>query len=240
MLGLRIEITQDRHAVLHLVALDFLGCHEFNATFVDFTAEFLENVGLVVFAPETDNKNRSCIRVVNHIPQDFLGVLVVVSELGAAVVMRESEDIIRPCFLTETLGAFLDNTVYASYGRNNPHFVADTDLSVFAAIAHKSSGFIGNIQYHLFGVILIFEQSREVGFDIILVHPAAGFFRLSGVPDREAVLNDVLAFREIFDGYLVSGRHVFEDCDYLSVHFNNRPGGLRLYCYHHIVRRIDF
>ena len=57
---------------------------------------------------------------------------------------------------------------------------------------------------------------------------------------RETVLDDVLALCEIGDGYLVSGRHIFQHGNLLAVHFNNRTGGLRLYGYHHIIRRIDF
>ena len=58
--------------------------------------------------------------------------------------------------------------------------------------------------------------------------------------DGETVLDDVLALCQIFDGYLMAGRHVLQDCYLLAVHFNNRTCGLRLYRYHHIIRRVDF
>ena len=240
VLGLGIELAQDRHAVLHFVTLNLLGCNEFNALFVDLSAELLEDIRLIVLATERNDKDCSCVRVMDHVAEDFLGVLVVIAELRAPVVMGEGEDVVRACLLTETLGTFLDDAIHATHGRDDPHFVADTHLSVFASVAHERASLVGDVEDDLFGVVLIGEQPREVRFDVVLVHPRAGFLRLFRMTNRETVLDDVLALSEIGDGYFVSGRHVLQNGDLLTVHFNNRTGGLRLYCYHHIIRRIDF
>ncbi len=220
--------------------MDLLGSDELHAVLVNLTAELLEDIRLVVLATEGHDEDSTGVRVMDHVTQDLLRVLVVIAQLRAAVVMGEGEDIIRSGLLTETLGTFLDDTVDATYGRDDPHLVTDTYLSVFAAVAHECAFLVRDVENDLLRVVLVREQTREVGLDIVLVHPGAGFLRLLGVTDRESVLDDVLALSEIGDGYLVSGRHVLEDRNLLAVHFNNRTGGLRLYCYYHIIRRIDF
>ena len=154
--------------------------------------------------------------------------------------MREREDIVRTGLLTQTLCTFLDDTIDATYGRDDPYFVTDTDLSVFAAVTHESTFLIGDIEHHLFRMILVLEQTSQVGLDVILVHPTAGFLCLAGMADGEAVLDDVLAFSEVFDSYLVSGRHIFQYGDLLAVHLNNSTCRLRLYGYNHIIGRVNF
>ena len=240
MRRLGVELAQDRHAVFHFVALDLLRRHKLDTVLVYLAAELLEHIRLVVLTAKAHHEDCTCVRVMNHIAEDLLRVLVVVAELRAAVVMRESEDIVRAGLLTQTLCTFLDDTVHATYGRDDPHFVADTYLSVFAAVPHERTSFVGDIEHHILRMILVAEQACEVGLDIVLVHPTAGFLRLACMTDGETVLDDVLAFGQVFDGYLMSGRHVLKDCYLLAVHLNNRTCGLRLYCYYHIVRRVDF
>ena len=108
--------------------------------------------------------------------------------------MRESEYILRSCLLAQTLGTFLDDTIHAPDGRNDPHLVADTDLSVLAAVAHEGTFLIGDVEHHVFRMILIAEQSSKVGLDIVLIHPAAGFLRLARMADRKTVFDNILAF----------------------------------------------
>ena len=74
----------------------------------------------------------------------------------------------------------------------------------------------------------------------MLVHPRAGFFRLAGMTDRKAVLDDILTLCYVADGYLMSGRHILQHGDMLAVHFYYGTCRLRLYSYNHIVGRIDF
>ena len=240
MRRLRIELTQNRHAVFHLIALDLLRHDELHTVLIDLPAELAEHIRLVVLATERNDQYRSCIRMMDHVAQNLLRVLVVVSQLRTTVVMLEREDIVRACFLTQTLRATLDDTVDATDRRDDPHLIADADLTVFAAVAHKGPFLIGDVEHHLFGMILIRKQSGEVGLDIVLVHPAAGFLGLARMSNRKTVLDHVLAFSKVCDGYLMSGRHVFEDCDLLAVHLYYSACQLRLYRYNYIVGRVDF
>ena len=178
--------------------------------------------------------------MMNHVAKDLLRVLMVIAQLGATVVVRKSEYIVRSSLLTQTLGAFLDDAVHATHGRNNPHLVADSHLAVFAAEAHERTPLVGNIENNLFRVILVREQSRKVGLDVVLVHPRTGFLRLTRVTDRKSVLDDVLALGKVFDGYLVACRHIFQHGYLRPVHFDNCSCGLWLNSHNHIVRRIDF
>ena len=155
MLRLGVQFAQDRHAVLHLIALNLLRHHELHALLVYLAAELTEHVRLIVLATKTDHEYRSCIGMMNHVAKNLLRVLVVITELRAAVVVRESEDIVRTCLLTQTLGTFLNDTVHATYGRDNPHLVADAYLSVFATVAHESTSLVGDVQHHVLGMILV-------------------------------------------------------------------------------------
>ena len=126
MLGLGIELAQDRHAVLYLVTLDLLGRHELHAVLVYLAAELLEDIRLVVLTTEGNDEDSTGIRVMDHVAKDLLRVLVVIAQLRAAVVMGEGEDVIRAGLLTQTLGTFLDDTVDATYRRDDPYLVTDS------------------------------------------------------------------------------------------------------------------
>ena len=91
----------------------------------------------------------------DHIAQDFLRVLMIVAQLRAAVVMGKSEDVIRAGLLTQTLGTFLDDAVHATDGRDDPHFVTDTYLSVLAAIPHERTFLVRDIKHYILRMILI-------------------------------------------------------------------------------------
>ena len=220
--------------------MDLLGSNKLDALFIDLAAELAEHIRLVVLATETNHEHGTCIRMMNHITQNLLGVLVVITKLGAAVVMRESEDVIRARLLAQTFGTFLDDTIDATYSRNDPYFVADTHLPVLAAIAHEGTFLVRDIENNVLGVILIREQSGEVGLDIVLVHPTADFLSLASMSDGETVLDNILTLSKVTDGYLMPGRDVFKYRDLLTVHVNNRTRRLRLYSYNHIIGRIDF
>ena len=133
-----------------------------------------------------------------------------------------------------------DDTVHAADSRDNPYLVADTHLPVFAAIAHESTVLIGDIEHYFLGVVFIREQPRKVGLDIILVHPRTGLLVLAGMPDGEAIFDNILACLDVGNGYLMPCGDVFQYGDLLAVHFYNGTCRQGLYGYNHIVGRIDF
>ena len=70
----------------------FLSYHKFHAVCVIITQKLAENIRLVVLATQTDNQYGSCIGMQNHVAENFLGILVVITQLRTAIVVRKSHD----------------------------------------------------------------------------------------------------------------------------------------------------
>ena len=66
--------------------------HKFHAVCVIITQKLAENIRLVVLATQTDNQYGSCIGMQNHVAENFLGILVVITQLRTAIVVRKSHD----------------------------------------------------------------------------------------------------------------------------------------------------
>ena len=77
LLGDIVELTQNLHACLYLVAIYTLGHEEFDAVFIVVTEHSHEVFGLVVFTAETQYKHSSCIWMQTDVAEHLTGVLVV-------------------------------------------------------------------------------------------------------------------------------------------------------------------
>ena len=95
---------------------------------------------------------------------------MIVTELGAAVVMRIGDNSIDTphlsCdFLGEPLDQFRDNTVDAAYSGDNPDLVANSDLSVRAAKAHECPFFLGGRYLYQRRLICIIQNTGKIGLN---------------------------------------------------------------------------
>ena len=76
----------------------------------------------------------------HHVAEDFLCILVVVAQLGAAVVMGISHDGIHALsarFAAQAFGKLVDDSVHAAHCRNNPYLVAHTYVAVLTFVPSK-------------------------------------------------------------------------------------------------------
>ena len=156
----------------------------------------------------------------HHIAKYLLGILVVVAQLRATVVVGIRDDGIHTLaasLLTQALGQLVGNAIDTTYSGDNPHLVAHTHIAILATIAFEGQSFVGDIQLHLHGVIGIVEQACQVGLDLILVDPLSLLHILGGMTDGVTILDDVLAFVQVGQHHLVSGRGILQYVDILSV-----------------------
>ena len=126
---------------------------------------------------------------------------MIVAKLWATVVVRESHDGIYPFsfrFTAQAFGQLSDDAVNATYSRDNPDFISYADITIFTAVTFKSEVFMRDIQSNLSRMVGILQQSGKISLDIRFIHPVSLFFCHTGMTDRVAVLDYVLAFCKIF------------------------------------------
>ena len=197
--GFCIQITQDFHSFFIFVAY-LLGNHEFDAVFIKFAQEFTEYIRLVILTSQAYYQYSACIGMKHHVTKNLFRILMVVTKLRATVVVWESDNGIHSLtfgFATQSLGQLSDDTVYATYSRDNPYLVSYTYITVFATVTFESKIFMRNIQRNLNRVVRVVQQSGKVGFDVRFVHPVTLFLCHSCMSDRVTVLDYIFTFRKI-------------------------------------------
>jgi hypothetical protein len=216
MLHFGIQFAQNRHAVFDFIALNLLGHDEFDALMVVVSAESLEDVWLVVLTAKSYHQYSPCIGMMNHVGKHGAGVLVVRTELRATVIVRESHDCINRAltaadFVAESANQLLANAVYAAHGGNNPYLVAYAYLPVGAAETAERALLTGFGYFYEGRGVTIVKQTFEVGLDAAMVDHCACLCGTGNMPDREAVLDDVLSFGKVAQDNLVSAGDVAEE-----------------------------
>ncbi len=130
-------------------------------------------------------------------------------------------DIFAASLRHELVGHALGNAVDAAYSGHNPYLVAHANVAVLAYIALEGTALVLDmidVALGVNGIVGIFQRTREVGLQVVLVHPVAGLHVLTGVTDWVAVLDDILTFFDVLDQYFMSCRGVLVHCDLLAVY----------------------
>ena len=240
------DLGEGLDTVLHFVALNLLANHELNAVRIIAFAELLEDLRLVVLATQADDEDATCIGVKNHVAKHFLGVFVVLAELGATIVVREVEDAIDRTQVagkggTGLLDNLLDDAVDATDGWDDPHLVADTDLTVSTFEA------LEGILFAAWLLLLqtleldaaVVERALQVGLDVLVVEETAALDGVTGMANRETVLDDVLALGKVLEGTFMSCRYVGDESHLVALDVERRALGQRNQGNEDIVGRID-
>ena len=157
----------------------------------------------------------------HHVTKNLFCIFVVVTKLRATVVVWESNNGIHSLafgFATQSFSQLTDDTVYATYRRDNPYFVSYPYITVFATITFECKIFMRNIQRNLNRVVSVIQQSGEVGFDVRFVHPVTLFLSHSCMSDRITVLDYIFAFSKILQCEFMSGRNVFVQCNFNAIY----------------------
>lgn len=248
LLGFLDELGEEIDAIGNLIALNFLADHELHTVLVVVAAELLEDARLVVFATKTYNENGTCIGMMYHVAQNLLGVLVVFAQLRAAEVMGEVEDAVDAFNLVTTKGStslfdnLFDDTVDATYGRDDPDLVADAYLAIGTNIALEGELltrwfiFLQSLDVD----VAVVKRSGKVGLDILVIEIGTLLDGVTSMANGEAVLDDVLTFGKVLECALVTCGYVGNKGNLLTVNIDNCTFLQRLECYENVVGRIDF
>ena len=106
-------------------------------------------------------------------------------------------DVTFASLLSELLGESLGNTIDTANSRYNPYLVAYTDIAILADISFEGALLVLDGQWLVDGLVGVFEGSAEVGLQVVLVDPVAGFQVLTCMTDGIAVFDDVFALTDV-------------------------------------------
>ena len=162
--------------------------------------------------------------------------------------MREVEDAVDAFNLVTTKGCtslfdnLLDDAVDATYGRDDPDFVADAYLTIGTHIALEGELltrwliFLQSLDVD----VAVIKRAGEVGLDILVIEIGTLLDGVTSMADGETVLDDVLAFGKVLECALVTCGNVGNKGNLLTVNIDNCTFFQRLECYENVVGRIDF
>ena len=220
-----------------------MGHQELDTVCIIFTQKLAEDVRLVVLATQADDQHGSGIGMEHHVAQYLFGVLVVVTQLGATIVVRIGHDGIYTFaarFGTQGFGQLVGNAVHAAHGRDDPDFIAYAHVAVLAAVALEGQVPVGNVQVCLYRMVGVFQQAGQIGLYVVFVHPVALSAGFAGMPDGVSVFDDVFTFGQILQCEFMTGRDIFVQGNFLSVYIYFFTCRQRCNGYRYIVCRIDF
>ena len=144
------------------------------------------------------------------------------------------------CLFLQLLYQSFGNAVDATYGRHNPNLITYTYIAILSYIALKGAVFFFYVKFLVYRLIRVFKCAREVGLQIVLIHPVASLQVFLCMTNRIAVFYDICTLRGIFYKYLVpSGRVLVQD-NLTAIHLNDGSFLLGLQTYNNAVGRINF
>ena len=179
----------------------------------------------------------------HHVTQDLLGIFVVITQLGTSIIVCIRHDSVHSLttrFLTELLGKLVGNAVHTAYSRDNPDFIADTHITVFAAVSLEGTVLMGDAQLYIHGIVGVIKQSGKVGLDLFLIDPVSLFDGYLCMSDGVTILDYLISFGKILQRDFVSGRDIFGYGDSYAVYGDGLTGLEFRYGYSHIISRVDF
>ena len=180
--------------------------------------------------------------MMDHIGENRAGVLMVLSQLGTAVIVREGDDGVHAVIagpagdlFPETRHNLLADAVHAAHGGDYPYLVADAHLPVGPAEALEGTplGSTGNL--HQVRMVAVIQQSLQVGFDAVMIHHRTGRSIPGDMADGKTIFDDIFPFPEtVQHDFMAAG-----DVDKQRYAFHHLSFGKVLERNGHIVGRID-
>lgn len=170
---------------------------------------------------------------------------MVISKLGAAVVVRETEDAVDT-FSTglriKAIYNLLDDTVDTAYSGYYPNFISYTGLAVRTEIAFESTfatfamTFLDWFPLHV-GIV---ELTFEIGLDVMVVEERAESNVMLGMSDGETILDDVLTLPDVLECKLMPCRDVGNQGENDPIYIYLMTLLQRADSHSNIVGRVDF
>ena len=124
-------------------------------------------------------------------------------------------------FLFQLFHEALCDAVYTAHRRHHPYLVTHAHVAVLTYIAFKGAILFPDGKFFVDRLVCIFECAREVGLQVVLIHPVTSFQCLTGMTDGITVFDDVFALGRVLNQDLMSSRRVLVDGDLSTVHLDN-------------------
>ena len=197
--GLLIKAAQYLKTGLYLIALYLLRNEKLHALAVVIAAELLECLGLVVLTAEPHHEYGAGIGMMHHVAEYLSGILMIASELRAAIVVSKCHDIVdtlTSCLFLRASAIRFYDAVDTPHGGDYPHLVAYAGLAVGAQIAFEGTllavaGRTTSVGF-LYRDIRIVECAGEIGGDCLMVEKCTLGHSVAHMADRESVFHHIL------------------------------------------------
>lgn len=160
--------------------------------------------------------------------------------------MREVEDTVDTAevviqFGLGALDDLLDDAIDTAYGRDDPDFVTDADLTIGTHVTLEGE----LLGWLLAGEALetdiaVVERAGKVGLDILMIEVRTLADSVTCMTDGESVFDDVFALCKIAKGTLMTGRNIGDECNFVTFNIDDSTLAQWLDSDNDIIGGIDF
>ena len=205
------------------------------------TYKLAKGIRLVVLTAKTYDKDSSGIGMKDHVAQYLTGILMVVTQLRASVVMRERYNGVNPlaiCFLAKLFGQLVCYSVHATHRRDNPYLITYAGFSVGTQISFECTVLVRKSLFLELRSVSICTQTGKVSLNSFLVQQMSFPDFFHSVRYRETVFYHHITFCKILQGNLMTGRYILSQFYKIAVYLYYSTLGQWVQCHSHIVRRV--
>ena len=149
-------------------------------------------------------------------------------------------DTFLSCLFLQLTDQPFGNAIHTAYGWYDPYLITHTHITVLTDIAFEGAVLLRDAQFFIYGVVCVFEGTREIRLQIVLIHPVASLQIFLGMANGITIFDDVSTLGRIFDQNLMTCWCVLVDGNFLSVDLNDVSFLFRLQTDYHTVGRINF
>ncbi|MNO98100.1 hypothetical protein D3C76_898340 [compost metagenome] len=118
-----VDFLQQLHAFFNLIP-NLLGDKEAHTIFIKATKHVFKNMQIIILAAQSEHKHAPSIRVFNRVSQNCTCIVMIIAQLGTAVVMFKHEHIIErsdiPNLCLENINDLLRHSIYTTNRRDDP------------------------------------------------------------------------------------------------------------------------
>ena len=127
----------------------------------------------------------------------------------------------------------------APHGRNDPKFIPNPSLAIGTHIAIKGPPVRDGLSRFEIRLVGIFQQTAQVGTEVMQMHPGARLSIPSGAANGKAMFNDGLATGDRRQGELMATGNIFGGSESQPGDFNWLTSGYRTQSHGNVVCRVE-
>ena len=149
-------------------------------------------------------------------------------------------DALAACLAAQFLDESLSDAIDAANGRHYPYLITHANVAVLADITIKGSVVVLDVKFFVDRTICVLERTRQIGLEIVLIHPIASLQILLGVADGITVFDDVSTLWRILDQHFMPCGRVLINDNLTAIDIDDVTLFFRLQTDYDRVCRIDF